>query len=52
MVSNLENGEDPIYTKYEIGDNLIKGMTKYAIIVAIGVIGFTFVGFRVLGTIV
>lgn len=52
MVSNLENGEDPIMTKYQIGESLIKGMTKYSVIVTIGIIGFTFVGYRVLGSIV
>lgn len=52
MVTNLENGEDPVMTRYQIGESLIKGMTKYSIIVAIGVIGFTFVGNRVLGSIV
>ena len=52
MVTNLENGDDKILTRYEIGEKLIKGLSKYAIIVALGIIGFTFVGWKVLGNII
>lgn len=48
MTTNLENGDDIIFTRYSIGEKLISSMTKYAIIVAIGVIGFTFIGASVL----
>lgn len=52
VVTNLENGEDPILTKYEIGEKLIGGLTKYSIVVTVGIIGFTFVGARVLQSMV
>ena len=48
VVVNLESGEDPILTKYEIGTKMIGGMKKYAIIVAIGILGFTYIGAQVL----
>jgi len=48
VVINLESGEDPVLTRYEIGEKLIGGMTKYAVIVAIGIIGFTYIGSQVL----
>ena len=48
MVVSLEEGEDVVLVKHSIGDKLIKGMTKYAIIVALGVSLFTLVGSRVL----
>ncbi len=48
IVTNLENGEDPILTKYSISKSLISGMMKYAGVVAIGVVGFTYVGSKVL----
>ncbi|MFW5704925.1 MAG: hypothetical protein ACOCXG_03695 [Nanoarchaeota archaeon] len=52
MVSNLENGEDPIYTKYQMGEKVISGMIKYSAIVAIGIAGFAFIGAQILGSIV
>jgi hypothetical protein len=48
VVTNLENGDDPILTKYDIGDRLIGGITKYSIVVTLGIIGFSFVGANVL----
>lgn len=51
ITSNLENGDDPINTKYQIGVQMISGFTKYGILVLIGVIGFAYVGSRVLGSI-
>lgn len=52
LVTNLENGEDPINTKYQIGEMMIKGITKYAVVVTIGIIGFTYIGSKVLGSMV
>lgn len=52
MVSNLENGSDPIFTRYSIGNTLIKAVSKYAWIVCIGIIMFTYVGASVLTSIV
>lgn len=52
MVINLENGEDSILLKYQMGEKLISGMTKYSIVVALGIIGFGYIGWQVLGSIV
>lgn len=52
MVTNLENGNDPIFTKYSMGEIVVKAVTKYSIIVALGVVGFAYVGSKVLGSIV
>lgn len=52
MVVNLESGDDPILMKYEIGSKLMSGLTKYSVIVTLGIIGFSFIGSKVLGTIV
>jgi hypothetical protein len=52
MVVNLENGEDSILLKYQMGEKLIGGMVKYSIVVALGIIGFGYVGWQVLGSIV
>jgi len=52
MVTNLENGDDSILTKFEIGDKIIKGLTKYSIVVFIGIVGFSIVGSQILGSIV
>jgi len=51
MVTNLENGNDPIFTKFSMGDTVIKATTKYVLIVAAGVILFAYVGSKVLGSI-
>lgn len=51
MVTNLENGEDKIFTKYSMGERVISGMNKYTIIVLLGIILFTFIGNNVLGSI-
>ena len=48
MTTNLENGEDVINTKYQIGEKVISGMIKYSIVVTLGIIVFTFVGAKVL----
>ncbi len=48
MVTNLESGDDPVNTRYQIGIKLISGMLKFSIIVAIGIIGFSFIGSQVL----
>ena len=44
VVVNLESGEDPILTKYEIGEKLIGGITKYGMICGIGIIAFAYLG--------
>ena len=51
VVTNLENGEDPINTKYQIGEKLIGGMIKYSAVVSIGIISFAYIGSQVLGSI-
>ena len=51
IVVSLEDGEDIVLVKHSIGDKLIKGMTKYAVIVTLGVSLFTLVGSRVLANI-
>ncbi|MCA9496795.1 MAG: hypothetical protein KC589_07650 [Nanoarchaeota archaeon] len=43
LVTNLENGEDPILMKYSIGEKMIKGITKYSIVVCLGIFLFTFI---------
>lgn len=48
MTTNLENGEDVINTKYQIGEKVISGMIKYSLVVFIGIIIFTYVGSKVL----
>lgn len=48
MITNLENGEDVINTKYQIGEKVISGMIKYSVVVAIGVVAFSYVGAQVL----
>lgn len=50
VTTNLENGEDPINTKYQIGKQIMSGFTKYGILVLIGIIGFGYVGGSVLGS--
>jgi hypothetical protein len=50
VVSNLENGEDVIQTRYEMSRALLKGMTKYAIIVTIGILLFSYIGASVLSS--
>ncbi len=52
IITNLENGEDPINTKYQIGVGLISAMTKYAIVIVIGIGFFTYVGSSLLGNII
>jgi hypothetical protein len=52
MVTNLEGGNDPIFTKFTIGDTMIKSIRRYAIIVACGILLFAYVGSQVLGSIV
>ncbi len=52
MVTNLENGDDPINTKYQIGEKLIGGMMKYSLIVVLGIIGFSYMGATVLSGLV
>ncbi len=49
MTSQLENGNDKIFMKYEIGEKLISGMTKYSIIIIIGIILFNIIGGSVIG---
>ena len=48
VVVNLQNGNDKILTKYQIGSNLISGGLKYGIIVFFGIIGFSFIGSGIL----
>lgn len=48
VVSNLENGDDPINTKYLMGKQLSAGITKYAIVVALGIYLFTLIGSKIL----
>lgn len=52
ITTNLENGEDPINTRYQIGVKLMSAITKYSVLVVIGILGFAFIGSRVLGSIV
>ncbi len=52
MTNSLENGEDPINAKYQIGEKMMGGLVKYSIVVAIGIILFSYVGSKVLGSIV
>ena len=48
MLTNLESGEDPVNTKYQIGEKLISSMTKYSIVIAIGILMFSYIGSTVL----
>jgi hypothetical protein len=52
MVTNLENGDDPINTRYQIGVKIMSGMLKFSIITAIGILGFSFFGADMLSGIV
>lgn len=52
IVTNLENGEDKINTWYNVGDKMISAMTKYSVLTIIGIVGFAYVGSKVLGSIV
>ena len=49
MVTNLETGNNPIYTKYEIGNKIIGGIRLYSIITFLGILFFTYLGTNVLG---
>jgi succinate dehydrogenase hydrophobic anchor subunit len=48
VVTNLENGEDSINTRYQIGQKVKSGFIKYFIVVAIGVILFAYIGASIL----
>lgn len=48
VTTNLESGDDPVLTKFEIGQTLISSMTKYAFVVTIGVVLFAVIGSRIL----
>ena len=50
VVTNLEFGEDPILTKYEIGNRIIRGMKLYGGIAIFGIISFTVLIANVLPT--
>lgn len=50
MVTNLENGDDEINTKYSIGEKLSKGLTKYAMVAGLGMIIFTYISSTVLSS--
>jgi hypothetical protein len=52
VTSNLENGEDPINTKYQMGVKVISGIIKYVFIVFFGIILFAFVGSQVMDSLV
>ena len=52
VVIGLENGDDPVLLKYEMGTRVMSGLIKYSVVVTIGVIGFTYIGSNVLGTMV
>ncbi len=52
MVTNLESGDDVINTKFQISKILMSGIIKYSVVVSIGIIGFSFVGSKILGSIV
>ena len=43
-ITNLENGDDNVLKKFNIGKTLISTMKKYMIITTIGMIIFAFVG--------
>lgn len=51
LVTNLEYGEDAIFTKYSMGEKVISGMNKYAVIVILGIVLFSLIGNSVLGSI-
>jgi hypothetical protein len=48
MITNLEDGEDIINTRYQMGEKIISGMTKYSVVVFLGILLFGFVGTSVL----
>ncbi len=52
MVTNLESGDDPVNTRFQIGEKLIGGVVKYSVVVTLGIVGFSYVGSNILGTIV
>ena len=51
MISTLEHGNDPVFTEFQIGSKLIRGMQTYTIIAGIGIIFFSIIGANVLDTI-
>lgn len=52
VVTNLESGEDITNTRYQIGEKLISGLVKYSLIVAIGILGFSYIGSKILGNMI
>lgn len=50
VVTNLENGNDTVFTMHSIGDTMIKAITRYSFIVWAGILLFTYVGSSVLGS--
>jgi len=50
MVTNLESGEDIVNTRFQISQKVIKGILKYSFVVAIGSIGFAFIGSNILSS--
>ena len=48
IVNQLDSNSDPIHVQNELGKAMISSITKYAVVVAIGIILFSFVGGSVL----
>ena len=48
VISQLDSNADPIHVQYELGNTMISSITKYAIVVGIGIVLFSFVGGNVL----
>lgn len=51
VVTNLESGDDPILTKFEMGKTLLSSMTLYSIIVSIGITVFAILASSILSNI-
>ncbi|MFW6285945.1 MAG: hypothetical protein ACOC16_02130 [Nanoarchaeota archaeon] len=48
VITNLENGNDIIFTKYEMGQKVQSAFLKYTIVVTIGILFFTYIGSKIL----
>jgi len=51
IVNDLENGNDPILKKFEIGKSLVSTMKKYFLVTLIGIIIFSILGLSFINTI-
>ncbi|MFP4402167.1 MAG: hypothetical protein ACLFPL_02950 [Candidatus Nanoarchaeia archaeon] len=50
IVNQLDSNSDPIHVQYELGTTVMSAMTKYSVIVALGILMFSYVGGSVLAT--